>query len=339
MMNPKFDFKSKLISKKFAVNFDKKTDLFLSGSNIYYLYSETPKVKKWKNFFLNTAGGRQQIKILMKKQHKFSEIKDILREHELPEELAFLPFVESFLISHARSKAGAVGLWQFMGFTARNFGLKVNWWCDERLNSEKSTIAAINYLKKLYGMFGDWQFVILAYNCGEYGLSRKIKKYGRTDVYKKLPLETQEFLVKIKALIQLFNDYNMKSKDQDNMVYVSYPLKGFWDLNDLAYKLHYSSHKLKKLNPEYKYGYALYGTNYIRIPRELYGKIKTVKSSYHSNGKIIKLKIKRGDTIYAISRRFHIGYKKLLDINGIRNPRKIRPGRIIYVPILKRKNG
>ena len=221
-----------------------------------------------------------------------------------------------------------------MPHTARSFGLRVNWWIDERLNPDKSTQAAVSYFKKLYRMLGDWDLVIMAYNYGEYGLKRKIREYGIPECYDELPRETRSFLVKIKALIQLFNEYEFVSIESDeDEVYVQYPMKGYWELEEIAYKLHFSRTALKKLNPEYKHGYLLKGTNYIRVPEKYYAKLKKLKSENRADGKVIKLKIKKGDTVYAISRKFNLGYKKLMRINNISNAKKIRPGQILFIPI------
>ncbi|MCK4642451.1 transglycosylase SLT domain-containing protein [bacterium] len=334
MINPEFSFKTKPAEIKLELNLSKAAELFIHEDKRFPLYSETQGVRKWKNFFSNNPQGRAQVEVLLKRQHKITEIKEIFRKNDLPEELAFVAFVESYFNPNARSHAGAVGVWQFMPHTARSFGLRVNWWIDERLNPEKSTQAAVSYFKKLYRMLGDWDLVIMAYNYGEYGLKRKIREYGIPECYDELPRETRSFLVKIKALIQLFNEYDFARIDsEDDEVYVQYPMKGYWELEEIAYKLHFSRKALKKLNPEYKHGYLLKGTNYIRVPEKYYTKLKKLKSQNRADGKVIKLKIKKGDTVYAISRKFNLGYKKLMRINNISNAKNIRPGQTLYIPI------
>ena len=128
-----------------------------------------------------------------------------IREHHLPQELAYLFLLESGANPDARSRANALGMWQFMPATARSYGLRVDSYVDERLDPVKSTNAALIYLKDLYGMFGSWRLALSAYNSGENKLNRVLCKED-TDEYedicssRMLKRETKEFLPRFQAL-------------------------------------------------------------------------------------------------------------------------------------------
>ena len=110
-------------------------------------------------------------------------ILEVFRQKGLPEELVFTAMIESGFDPVAVSRAGAKGLWQFMAPTARQYGLRVDRWLDERLDPEKSTVAAANYLKDLYTIFGSWDLTQAAYNAGEMKVIRAIKGTGTRDFW------------------------------------------------------------------------------------------------------------------------------------------------------------
>lgn len=117
---------------------------------------------------------------------KYIELmRPIVREKGLPEDLVYLPLIESGFNPRAYSWAHASGPWQFIASTGRKFGLDRNWWYDERRDFIKSTYAACDYLKFLYGMFGEWKLALAAYNGGEGRISRSINRQ-RTDDYWRL---------------------------------------------------------------------------------------------------------------------------------------------------------
>jgi len=130
---------------------------------------------------------------------------DIFRQKGLPEELVFTAMIESGFNPMAVSRAGAKGLWQFMAPTARRYGLRVDQWLDERLDPEKSTVAAANYLKDLYAIFGSWELSQAAYNAGEMKILRAIEGTGTRDFWsltrsRLLRDETKNFVPAIHAM-------------------------------------------------------------------------------------------------------------------------------------------
>jgi membrane-bound lytic murein transglycosylase D len=138
-------------------------------------------------------------------------VRDVMRKRGLPEELAFTAMIESGYNPDAVSHAGAKGMWQFMAPTARRYGLRVDQWVDERLDPEKSTVAAAAYLRDLYALFGSWPLAQAAYNAGEVKVARAIRVTGSNDFWtlartNHLRRETKEFVPQIHAATVIGRD-------------------------------------------------------------------------------------------------------------------------------------
>ncbi|MCD6490028.1 MAG: lytic transglycosylase domain-containing protein [Thermodesulfobacterium sp.] len=131
--------------------------------------------------------------------------KTIFKEYGLPEDLVYLAYIESGCNPLATSPAGAAGIWQFMKLTAKKYGLKINYWIDERRDFIKSTHAAAQYLKNLYEQFGDWRIAIASYNSGENRLRKILKAKNFANYWQvinsdRLPAETSAYLPKWMAI-------------------------------------------------------------------------------------------------------------------------------------------
>ena len=130
-----------------------------------------------------------------------------VRARRLPGELCLVPIVESGLNPHAFSPQGAGGLWQFVPGTARQFGLKVDWWADERRDPVSATTAALDYLEQLHARFGDWLLALAAYNCGEGRLERALRRARdqATGIFEiDVPRETRNHVAKLLAFAAVF---------------------------------------------------------------------------------------------------------------------------------------
>ena len=148
--------------------------------------------------------------VLGKTSLYFPVIEKILAENGLPDELKYLSIVESGLNPKARSRASAIGLWQFMYSTARQYGLKINWYVDERMDPAKSTEAACQYLKSMYDQFHDWELAMAAYNCGPGNVRKAIRRSGYKrkfwDIYRYLPRETRSYVPQFVAIDYVANN-------------------------------------------------------------------------------------------------------------------------------------
>ena len=178
----------------------------LSLENYYFdipvVYNDS--VKKWMNFFLNQ--GRPFFERYSARAGRYAPILGtILEEHGLPRDLIFLAMAESGFQNKAKSWAKAVGPWQFMPYTGKRFGLGISWYIDERRDPIKATIAASQYLKKLFAEFGSWELAAAAYNAGEGKVSRAIRRYKTENFWnlrkgRYLRSETKNYVPKIMAL-------------------------------------------------------------------------------------------------------------------------------------------
>lgn len=161
------------------------------------------RVEFWIDYF--TGRGRIHFeKYLERSEYFIPYISPLLRSNRMPEDLVYLAMIESGFNNWARSSARAVGPWQFMSATGKRYGLSVNWWIDERKDIKKSTLAAVEYLRDLYGIFGSWELAAAAYNAGEAKIARAVQRYGTKDFWtlsrgRFLRPETRDYVPKIMA--------------------------------------------------------------------------------------------------------------------------------------------
>lgn len=160
-------------------------------------------VEHWVDYF--TGRGRKHFtRYLERSEYFIPYIQPILSQNKMPKDLVYLAMIESGFNNHARSRARAVGPWQFIGATGKRYGLSVNWWVDERRDIRKSTQAAANYLKDLYQMFGSWELAAASYNAGEAKIRRAVRRFGSYDFWaisrqRFLKPETRNYVPKMMA--------------------------------------------------------------------------------------------------------------------------------------------
>ncbi len=175
----------------------------LENTDFDYPITVNSRVEFWVDYF--TGRGRGHFEKYLERSELFIPyIQPILRQNGLPEDLVYLAMIESGFNNHARSFAKAVGPWQFIPGTGKRYGMSINWWLDERRDTHKSTLAAAQYLKELYGMFQSWELAAAAYNAGEGKVARAIRRYGTNDFWaiarqKFLRPETRDYVPKIIA--------------------------------------------------------------------------------------------------------------------------------------------
>ena len=272
-------------------------------------------------------------------------IRRTLREEGIPEDLIFLSMIESGFNTKAYSRAKAVGMWQFISHTGRLYGLRRDTWVDERRDPEKATRAAARHIGHLYNLFGDWQLVITAYNCGRGRLQRAIRTDGSHDFWKldSLPKESRNHLPKFMAVLlmardpEFFGVHHLSIEDPlaYDLVQVNDPI----DLHLAASCAATTYETMRMLNPELRLGYSpprsARQTYALRVPKgksdrfiDRYARIPAERKI-----QLIDYRVRSGDTISNIALSFGIRSSVIMDANGIRNPRKLRAGQKLKLPI------
>jgi membrane-bound lytic murein transglycosylase D len=189
-------------------------------------------------------------------------VRAVLASYNLPPDLIALPFIESGYNTMAYSPVGAGGMWQFMPYTGRRFGLTVDWWVDERRDPYKSTVAAAKYLTKLYQMFGDWNLALAAYNAGEGKISRVMAASGQCDFFdiakdpKLLKQETRHYVPKFLAVLKIFQNLDTlgfkKVNWQAGPNLKEVPAPGGTDLAALAQACSMPWEQFREYNPGFR---------------------------------------------------------------------------------------
>jgi membrane-bound lytic murein transglycosylase D len=212
-----------------------------------------------------TVRNRDYIKMVLgRKEQYFPMYEETMRNQGMPVEIQHLSIIESSLDPKIKSRVGAMGLWQFMPATGREYGMHVNPDIDERMDPEKSTLAAAKYLKALYKMFGDWEVALAAYNCGPGNVRKAIRKAGGKTtfwgIYNFLPKETRNYVPQFQAMLYVLNhleEHNLRLEEP------SYPLEyehvnfdRALHLNRLASLSGVCLKDLEKLNPSINKGYV-----------------------------------------------------------------------------------
>ncbi|NPA04296.1 MAG: LysM peptidoglycan-binding domain-containing protein [Epsilonproteobacteria bacterium] len=294
----------------------------------------------------------------------------ILNDYDIPDVFLFLAMAESNFISHAKSHKQAVGIWQFMKWTARKYGLRVDSYVDERKDPYKSTYAAARYLTTLYRMFGKWYLAAFAYNAGEGTVLKAIRKAGTDDVMvlsdprkKYLPRESREYLAKIVMLALMSSDerYHLGSElayiftRSEEYEIVPVNVRGPEDLDYVARTIKMNSRFLHRLNPHLKLGitppnvkeypiyipklkYGEFVENYTPSPLQSVKRLlakKLSKKKRKARTRFITYKVKRGDTLYRIARRYGVKISQLKKINSLKS-NFLRSGQKIKIPVSKK---
>ena len=267
-----------------------------------------------------------------------------VKKRNMPMEIALLPIIESAYNPIARSNMKAVGLWQFIPSTGKNYGLKQNWWKDERSNVILSTNASLNYLEKLYKQFGTWELALAGYNAGEGKVAREIKKNKRrkrpTDYYTiSLPRETDEYvskLIAMKHIIQNPSKFNVDVPYIPNTPYFGeVTLTEQMDI-DLILKLaDISSEEFELLNAHHKRPLIPkeQEPTIILLPKykiETYNKNLAEHNEPLSNW--VLYKPKRKESIMKVAKRFDINLSTFKRINSLNGRVTFRRNSTVLIP-------
>jgi membrane-bound lytic murein transglycosylase D len=317
-------------------------------------------VKKFINFYFNRRKG--MISIMMGlTSYYFPLFEETLAKYNLPEELKYLPIIESALNPKIVSRAGASGLWQFMHGTGKMYGLEINSYIDERNDPIKSTDAAARYLRDLYAIYGDWHVVIAAYNCGPGNINKAVRRSGGKqsywEIYSKLPRETRGYIP-----IFIAANYVMNYTKEHHLSAVQPTFKLLTDTIILTSYLNFAQisavlnipvEEIRQLNPQYKRDIIPAKTDKQFVLKLPIDKISPFidnqtqilayeREKYFPNNQIVLVRddrsntssqygtagkkeifyiVKSGDTPGGIASKFRVSTSNLIEWNNIRHNR------------------
>ncbi len=305
-----------------------------------------PKVKKWIEYY--SVKDRKRFQRFLNRGAKYKQvIQDLLVTNGLPPDLYYLGILESGYVTKAVSHAGAVGPWQFMGPTGRQYGLKINNYVDERQDPIRSTMAAIRYLKELYRLKKTWYLALASYNAGPGRVRRAMRRGGVRNYWtltrrRLLPYDTREYIPQFLAILTIgknLEKFGFVEKPKEylqpmELVKVPSPVKfkriaqhTQFSENDIA---ELNPHLFKKMTPPGKRKYY-----HLWVPKH---KIDQVSNSYAAiekhriNGLKLRRRyvagssrrvhrVRRGQNLSTIARRYGTSVGKIKRLNGLRSSR------------------
>jgi membrane-bound lytic murein transglycosylase D len=268
-----------------------------------------------------------------------------LRREGLPEQLSWIPLIESAFKPRALSRARALGMWQFIRSTGYRYGLKQDKYVDERMDPVKATRAAIQYMVELHKMFGDWTTAIAAYNCGEAAVQRVIR-YQKIDyfdsfwdIFANLPFETARHVPRFIATLLIVGDpakYGFElPAPEPPLAFDTVRVNAAFRLVTLSQKLGLEPALLVGLNPELRHDSTPNYDYDLRVPAG-YGEtclasIVTLPQYIPPDVVTDRHTVRRGDTLGAIARRYRTSVDAIKRLNGLRS-NLIRVGQVLRVP-------
>ncbi len=269
-----------------------------------------------------------------------------LKEENLPRELSWLPLIESGFRVKALSKSRALGLWQFIPSTGYRFGLSRNRYIDERMDPEKSTQAAIGYLKELHSHFGDWSTALAAYNCGENRVLKVIQKQKINyldnfwDLYANLPQETARYVPKFLATLHIVKNLEKYGLDK---ITIDTPVK--FESLTVTEKIHLEKiakitgidqKRLEELNPELRQNIVPGGKYPLKIPEGnkqiLLANIDQILRLNPASVNFLSHRVQSGENLSLLARRYRTSVANIMLANNLQGADYIISGRTLKIP-------
>lgn len=309
-----------------------------------------PLVQKWISYF--QGRGRPHMERYLSRLGRYEEyMTDILVAEGLPRELIYVALIESGFSTHARSHASAVGYWQFIRSTGRGYNLVINSMVDERKNPTRATEAASQYFKALYNVFGSWPLALASYNAGENRVMRSIMRNYTRDFWtlaltKQLPTETSNYVPKFIAAARICQEPEKYGFDHvvrmPGLAYETIELKQGVSMRLMAQNLGVSVNTLKDLNPAFNTDFVpIYrgSSTEFKVPQGMKEKAIAAASSSVTKHRYIAQedsaeshRVRRGDSLYRIARRYGTTVAALQRHNNLSNRSIIRPGMVLKIP-------
>jgi len=290
--------------------------------------------------------GRERFELYLSRSGKYvGMMQKILVRYGLPEDLVYVALIESGFSPKAYSTAKAAGPWQFISATGRRYGLRIDWWADERRDAEKSTHAAASYLRDLYGMFESWPLATAAYNAGEGKIQRAVTRYKSDDFselirHRYLKQETKDYVPKMLAALTIAKDpdkYGFGDVAYEaplDLRTVSVP--GGTDLAAVARLLEVPVEAIRDWNPELRrfctppnrerYDLRL-SVDAARVAEERMEEIRT-----QAKITFLQHNVRKGETLQALADRYKTTVPVLKELNGLKQDSLGRTARLV-IPV------
>jgi len=310
----------------------------------------SPQVYRYLAYYRTNHVGRAVLARWLGRMNRFrAHISAALRRHNLPQDLIYIAMIESGFQPTTVSWAGAMGLWQFMPSGGSTYGLPRSFWVDERYNPERSTEAAMYYLKDLHKRFGNWELALAAYNAGYNGVRRAMSKYNTNDYWRLceyeagLPYETMGYVPKFFAIAVVANNlkhFGLKPRGvMPAWEYALVNVPGGTRLNHVAKLASVSTKTLRELNPELRRNRVPPGQAYeLRLPKgSLLTYRRNAARSSAGRRKLVVYSVRYGDSVGSIAAQYGISAGLLRRINQIRSRPEVRPGVKLLVPATRRR--
>ncbi|MCQ2572541.1 MAG: transglycosylase SLT domain-containing protein [Treponema sp.] len=321
---------------------------------LYPLISEwrdRPEVEAWRQYYLSSE---KRVKLLHDILENAMEYRLFVRKtvqgREVPGELEYLPVVESGYKTSAKSRSGALGMWQFMENSVKPF-LTLTEYVDERLDPWKSTEGGLSKLQDNYRYFKDWLLAIGAYNCGAGAMNKAINRGQSRDFWYLaengfLSSQTKDYVPKLIAIADLAvnsKDYEIELPDHaEEYALLANERDGLFDyvtvqkpysISAIARDMRMEERQLKKLNPALTKGFTPPAAKYnIRVPLGMKATCEEVISKLQPIEFPFQYKVVKGDSLWSISRKFGTTVQAICETNGIEENAILKIGKILYIP-------
>ena len=269
-----------------------------------------------------------------------------LKEAGLPEELSWLPLIESGFKVKALSRSRALGLWQFIPSTGYKFGLKRDKFIDERMDPMKATQAAIDYLKELHAIFGDWTTVLAAYNCGEGKVLNVIRRQNVNyldnfwDLYERLPRETARYVPRFLATLHILDQPEMFGLNLTGVnipfQYETVSISKQVHLKDVASSIGVEEDVLSDLNPELRYKICPEDGYPLKVPLDkseiLLTQLDKIPVAAPPQPAYVYHRVRSGETLSLIAKRYRTSISGIMHVNNLHRSNYIVAGRLLKIP-------
>ncbi len=306
------------------------------------------RVIAWMDYF--QGAGRKHFKRYLERSGRYVPLmRKILAEEGVPQDLIYISLIESGFNVHARSHANAVGPWQFIRSTGKRYGMRIDGWVDERRDPYLATHAAAQYYKYLYGEFGDWYLAMAGYNAGEGRVGRGLKKTGARDFWelaghkRVLRAETRDYVPKFIAaaiIAKMPERFGFSGVElQDPFEFEIVEVETQTDLSVIAKCAGVEKTEIRDLNPHLHRGATPYRRkNYkVRVPVKTSKKFNLAYAKLPKSERIqiVRYRVKGGDTLSGIARRYGVSLHTLASANNIksRSYRSLRKGKTLVIPL------